>query len=245
MTRPAADFAAAAARYDELRPIDANWQELLDLMVREGGLVARRVLDVGCGTGTLATALAERGARVWGVDAEPAMLDVARCRVPRGVGVKEARAEALPFKDGWFDRVVMRLVLHLLDRPRALAEARRVLGPDGRLTVATFAPEHAERSWLAPLAPRIVELDRPGFPGATALAAEAEAAGFAAVRTTRLSQVTQLARADALERLRGRYISTLRLLEDAEFVEAVARAERDLPETVEVHLEWLVLVAEA
>lgn len=245
MTRPPADFAAAAARYDELRPVDANWQEQFDVLVREGGLVARRVLDVGCGTGNLATALAERGARVWGVDAEPAMLDVARGRVPRGVGLKEARAEALPFKDGWFDRVVMRLVLHLLDRPRALAEARRVLGPEGRLAVATFAPEHLERSWLAPLAPRVVELDRPGFPAAAVLEADAVAAGFAAVRSLRLSQVAALPRAEALDRLRSRYISTLRLLDDAELAEAVARAERDLPETVEARLEWIVLVAEA
>jgi ubiquinone/menaquinone biosynthesis C-methylase UbiE len=56
------------------------------------------VLDVGCGTGRLEAALADR-AKVWGVDAEPAMLEVARANVPGGT-FKEARAEELPFKDG-------------------------------------------------------------------------------------------------------------------------------------------------
>ena len=42
--------------------------------------------------------------------------------------VKVAPAERLPFKDGWFERAVMWLVVHLVDRPQAFAEARRVLG---------------------------------------------------------------------------------------------------------------------
>src|SRR5438093_10529475 len=106
------DFGPLAATYDELRPTDENWHRLLDALVREGDLQARRVLDVGCGTGRLAAALAARGARVWGVDASPEMLAVARERVPRGVGLKLGSAEALPFADGWFERAVLRVVVH-------------------------------------------------------------------------------------------------------------------------------------
>ncbi|MDX6511600.1 MAG: hypothetical protein QOE36_1104, partial [Gaiellaceae bacterium] len=96
------------------------------MLVREGDLRGRRVLDAGCGTGTLSAALAERAAaKVWGVDAEPRMLEVARSRVPAGVGVREGSLEALPFRDGWFERAVARLVLHLVDRRRAFAELRR------------------------------------------------------------------------------------------------------------------------
>ena len=47
--------------------------------------------------------------------------------------VKVAPAEQLPFKDGWFERALMWLVVHLVDRPRAFGEAARVLAPDGRL----------------------------------------------------------------------------------------------------------------
>jgi len=74
---------------------------------------------------------------VWGVDPEPEMIEVARGKVPPGVGLKLGRAEALPFKDGWFERVTMTLVLQLVDRPRAYAEAIRVLQPGGRLAAHT------------------------------------------------------------------------------------------------------------
>ena len=243
MTSPKPDFALVAARYDALRPADEEWHELLELLVREGGLVARRVLDIGCGTGALAVALAERGTRVWAVDAEPAMLEVARGRIPAGVGLKEARAERLPFKDGWFDRAVMRLVVHLVDRPAALAEARRVLAADGRLTIATFAPEHFDRLWLNAAFPQLAAIDRQRFPTETELESACRAAGFAEVRSVRLSQTRLLARETCLERIRGRYISTLQLLAPGELEEGLARAERELPPEVEAHLEWLVTVA--
>ena len=245
MQPPAPDFGQIASRYDELRPVDGLWQEVFETLVREGGLVARRVLEVGCGTGALAAALAGKGARVWGVDAEPAMLAVARARIPAGVGLKEARAEALPFKDGWFDRVVMRLSLHLFDGPAAIAEARRVLGPDGRLAIATFDPAHFDGFWLNAIYPRIAEIDGARFPTLARIEADAAAAGFSTVRATRLSQRRPLARAAALERIRGRYISTLQLLDPDEYAEGLARAERELPEQLELRLEWLIVIAEA
>src|SRR5213596_169632 len=110
----ASDFGALAPRYDELRHAEPEVRsEVFALLVRAGDLRGRRVLDVGCGTGTLATWLAEHAAaRVWGVDVSPEMLAVAREKVPAGVGLKEGRAEELPFKDGWFERAVMMLVLH-------------------------------------------------------------------------------------------------------------------------------------
>lgn len=243
MTTP--DFSLVAASYDTLRPADELWQEQLDVLVREGGLVARRVLDIGCGTGAVAAALAARGARVWGIDSEAAMLDVARAAAPAGVGLKQARAEALPFKDGWFDRAVMRLSLHLLDRPAALAEARRVLADDGRLAILTFASEHFDTFWLNGIYPRLADIDRKRFPTAAQLDQEAAAAGFSRLAVTRLSQTRPLARSDALERIRGRYISTLQLLDPDEYADGLTRAERELPATVEARLEWLVCVVHA
>ena len=126
------DFGRRASAYDRLRPADANWHELLAAIVRAGDLDGRRVLDVGCGTGLVAAALSER-ARVSAVDPEPEMLAVARRRLPADVELRRAPAEELPFEDAAFDAVVLRLVVHLVDRRRALAELRRVLAPGGRL----------------------------------------------------------------------------------------------------------------
>jgi ubiquinone/menaquinone biosynthesis C-methylase UbiE len=233
------DFGALAATYDELRPADGNWWELFELLVREADLVGRRVLDVGCGTGRVAAALHERGSRVWAVEASPEM--AARAR-ERGVHVKVARAEALPFKDGWFERAVMWLVAHLVDRPAVFSELSRVLSPDGRIAIATFDPAHFERYYLNQLFPSLERIDRSRFPEPDALAGELRAAGFEP-KLVRLSQQAEIGRTEALERIRGRFISTLRLLDDDEFEQGLARAEQELPERVGYELVWAVALA--
>jgi ubiquinone/menaquinone biosynthesis C-methylase UbiE len=201
------------------------------------------VLEVGCGTGRLAVALAERGARVWALDPSADMLAQARASGGKRVGFKQGRAETLPFKDGWFERAVLRLVVHLVDRRRALPELARVLVPGGRAAIATFVPEHFAQYWLTAVFPEIAEIDRDRFPEPSTLADELREAGFESVRTRTLTQRVRLSRDDALERIRGRYISTLRLLDDAAVDAGLARAERELPEQIESVLEWAVLAA--
>ncbi len=241
----APDFDALAPRYDELRPADENWWNLFDAIVEAGGLAGARVLDVGCGTGRLAHALVERaGARVWGVDTSAAMLARARARPLPGGGWKQAPAERLPFKDGWFDAVVMRQVVHLVDRSRAFAEAARVLRPGGRLVIATFHPDHFDGVWVARVVPRVAELDRARFQSPDELHADLQAAGFADTKEKRLRQEAPVTRDEALERLRGGFISTLHLLDEAELAEAIDRAERSLPKQVDSVLDWLIVTSE-
>jgi ubiquinone/menaquinone biosynthesis C-methylase UbiE len=212
--------------------------------VVEGDLRGRRVLDVGCGTGRLTLALAERGAKVWGVDSSEEMLAQARAVAGRTVGLKLGRAEALPFKDGWFERVVLRLVVHLIDRERAFTEVARVVAPGGRVVCATFTRDHFEWFWLTSVFPEVAELDRRRFPTPAALVGELEAGGFESARVRTLRQGSRLSREEALERIRGRYISTLRLLDDETFAAGLARAERHLPGTIDSTLEWAVITAE-
>lgn len=181
---------------------------------------------------------------MWGIDPSEEMLAQARAHADGKVALKRASAEALPFKDGWFEAAVFRLVVHLLDRPRAFAETRRVLEPGGRVVLATFAPESLDRFWISKVFPAIVEIDRARFPTEAQLAGELADAGFETVRTRRLTQTGRLDRGEALERIRGRYISTLQLLGDEELAEGLARAERELPEVVEDAREWLVVAAE-
>ena len=232
-------FGPLAATYDELRPVDANWWELFELLVAEADLAGRRVLDVGCGTGRLSAALTERGSRVWGVEASPEMAARARAR---GVHVKVARAEQLPFKDGWFERAVLWLVAHLVERPAAFAELARVLSPGGRLAIATFDPAHFDAYYLNHLFPSLERIDRERFPEPAALVDELARAGF----TTRLIPLTQhgeLGRNETLRRIRGRFISTLRLLDEDEFQAGLERAERELPEQIGYDLHWSIAIS--
>jgi SAM-dependent methyltransferase len=210
--------------------------------MREGDLVGRRVLEVGSGTGRFAAALAER-ARVWAVDPSPEMLAVAGERAP-DVRFKQASAEALPFKDGWFERATMWLVVHLVDRSRAFRELRRVLGSGGRLVIATFDPTYFDEFWLNTLFPSMEAIDRARFPTAEELEAELAAAGFGPTRVVRLSQRESISRERALERIRGRHISTFDLIDEEEYAAGLERAERELPERVDYRAEWLLVVSD-
>ena len=97
------------------------------------------VLDVGCGTGHFAAALADAGFRVAGVDPEPAMLSIASQRVP----VVCADGLRLPFDDGAFDAAILVAVLKFVSDPAALlVEARRVA--QHRVVVLALS----SRSWL-------------------------------------------------------------------------------------------------
>jgi SAM-dependent methyltransferase len=235
------DFSRRAAVYDRLRPYDANWREVAERLIREGDLAGRRVLDIGCGTGRFLAQLAEV-AKAWGVDASPEMLEVARERA-HGAGLKLGSAEELPFKDGWFERATMWLVAHLVDRRRAFAEAYRVLTPDGRFAVATFDPSYFEEFWLNKVFPSMEAVDRKRFPTADELESQLMGAGFAEARLTRLSQRGSLDRDTALERIRGKHISTFDLISDEEYEAGLARAEQELPARFDYRVEWLIASA--
>jgi SAM-dependent methyltransferase len=238
------DFGRLAEEYDRVRPVDDNWREVYDIVVREGDLRGRRVLDCGCGTGRLSKALAESAAsKVWGVDPEPEMLRVAAGSIPASVGLKEGRAEDLPFRDRWFERAVLWLVCHLVERPAAFRELRRVLTDDGRLVVVTFDPAHFGTFWLDPYFPSIEEIDRARFPDADELSAQLADAGFAEVRLVRHSQRASLTREQAIERIERRHISTFDLLEPAEVARGTQLALEELPPTVEYPIEWLIAAA--
>ncbi|MEM7324222.1 MAG: class I SAM-dependent methyltransferase [Actinomycetota bacterium] len=107
-----------------------------------------RILDVGCGTGILARTAAERLAAgvsaapddaVHGLDPNEGMLAVA-AQSGAAVTWDHGTAEALPYPDDSFDHVLSQFALMFFtDQVGALSEMRRVLRPEGSLTVATWA----------------------------------------------------------------------------------------------------------
>jgi ubiquinone/menaquinone biosynthesis C-methylase UbiE len=202
------------------------------------------VLDLGCGTGKFARVLAERGlARVWGVDPSAEMLAEARKRVPSSVGLKLGEAERLPFKADWFDAAVLWTVVHLIQRPLAFAELKRVLAPGGRLAIVTFAPEHFTSYWQNEFFPSIPQIDLDRHPSPERLSEELQAAGFETPRFVRLVQQAELSRELALERIRGRSISTFDLLDEDEIRAGTEKAERELPARVRFEVRYLLAFA--
>ena len=96
-----------------------------------------RVLDVGCGTGALAYALAPLVGEVVGVDSSEEYLAVAREHAPPGCTFVAGDAEALPFPYGDFDLVGCLRVLHHVRRPElVVGEIARVTRPGGRILLA-------------------------------------------------------------------------------------------------------------
>ena len=121
---------------------ERQWRgRLVDQMRIEAGL---QILDVGCGTGTLALLVNERWptVEVVGIDPDPQILEIARRKAGRtttAVRFDLGYADRLPYRDSSFDRVVSSLVFHHLSHETkvlALREAWRVLRPGGELHIA-------------------------------------------------------------------------------------------------------------
>lgn len=102
---------------------------------------SRRVADIACGTGILASRIAAEmlPEEVYGVDMSDGMLAQARRRSSE-VFWKKGPAEQLPFADDFLDAVVTTSAFHFFDQPAALREFHRVLAPGGLVVVATISP---------------------------------------------------------------------------------------------------------
>lgn len=140
----AAEYRSLAGRYHRrwARYVQASVRATL---ARAAVVDGEHVLDVGCGTGVLLGELIQQtpGARLSGVDLVGEMLAVAQQRLPAEVDLSTAPAEALPFDDATFDVVISSSVLHYFRQPeRALAEARRVLAPGGRLVMTDWCRDY-------------------------------------------------------------------------------------------------------
>lgn len=123
----ALSFGPAAARYERGRP--PYPAPAVDWLLPHG---ARRVLDLGAGTGKLTRSLLDRGLDVTAVDPSEGMLTELR-RVLPGAPAELGSAERIPLPDDSVDAVVVAQAWHWVDVSRAVPEVARVLRPGGRL----------------------------------------------------------------------------------------------------------------
>lgn len=144
---PALRFEILTPFYDQVVGLAARETVFKKALLAGAGIEAGHdVLDLGCGTGTLAILAKELvpRAEIVGLDADTKILEIARRKAGRKqvrVRFDEGRSDRLPYPDKAFDRVVSSLFVHHLTRAgklAALGEVRRVLRRDGELHIADW-----------------------------------------------------------------------------------------------------------
>jgi ubiquinone/menaquinone biosynthesis methyltransferase len=207
-------FATIADRYDLITVLlsggaDARWKRRIVSMSDAGPGV--RALDLACGTGDIAFALAARGASVIGLDITPRMIELARARGRETTGPRSPASGprflvgdmlALPFEDARFDLVTTGYgIRNVPDIDAALREIGRVLRPGGRFLSLDFnrPPNGLVRAvylgyltivgstlgWILHRDPdtyRYIPESIRRYPGAEAIVRRIEAHGFARAR---------------------------------------------------------------
>jgi SAM-dependent methyltransferase len=129
---------------------------------RVGVEPGQRVLDLGCGTGVFLRLAADRGARVFGLDASEALLEVARARVP-DADLRAGDMQFLPYDDDSFDLVTgFNSFFFAADLTAALREAGRVAKPGAPVVIQVWgrpqrcdldAMKQAVRPFMPPVDP--------------------------------------------------------------------------------------------
>lgn len=162
-----------------------KWRELRQKTADLAGIqVGETVLDVGCGTGTLAIEVQQRvglTGRVYGVDPGTEQIARARSKVARRnvpIDFQIGVIEQLPFPDQTFDVVLSTLMMHHLPdslKRQGLAEIARVLKVGGRLVIADFKPKRERHGQAARF--------HAGGSSMQELAALVKEAGFSQVET--------------------------------------------------------------
>jgi len=192
---PALGFHFLTRFYDPLVALTMRERAVKGRLVEQARIApGHDVLDVGCGTGTLALLIRSRvpGARVVGLDGDPGVLAIARRKIAKAgadVTLVEGLADdASRFAPASFDRIVTSFVLHHLSVPQkraALAAMRRWLRPGGELDVLDFeAQGHGLHAFLGGALARLHGHAHTEPPAGEDVAALAREAGFARVERT-------------------------------------------------------------
>lgn len=134
------EYGRIASFYDQIvGPLVLPVRREVCRMVLQHGF--KRVLDICCGTGSQCIMLRRLGFSVAGLDLSPAMLEIARRQSRGKIPLIAGDAARLPFPDESFDCTILCFALHekeAASRQRIVAEAKRILSPNGRIVIVDF-----------------------------------------------------------------------------------------------------------
>lgn len=124
---------------------------LLDWLVQDSGAPGRRVLDLGCGPGFIANAVAPHVAEVLGLDPSPNMIAAARAQAAPNARFEIGSSEDLGAVHAPVQLVTIGRAFHWMDRPRTLADLDPLIAPGGAIALLNDRPVAApmNRWWHA------------------------------------------------------------------------------------------------
>lgn len=143
-------FAAHATEWDELRSLHIAESEVEAAIARAlGERPVGRLVDIGTGTGRMLELFGRGAGSALGVDRSPEMLRLARVKLTEAglapIDLRQGDMYSLPLPSGTADTVIIHQVLHYAQHPAAaIAEAARLLAPEGQVLVVDFAPHDRE-----------------------------------------------------------------------------------------------------
>lgn len=184
------------------------------------------LLDIGGGTGGHAASWL--GSNRFPVVIDPSSAMLTGAGLHGGVAVVQARSQSLPFADDVAELAYFHLSIHYGDWRAAIEEANRVVSPGGRIEIWTMTHDAIERSSLGQWFPRIIEIDIARFPDPETIA-EFCTSHDAHVAMSRSSEPIVRTARDWEAAVRGRFVSTLQFLDDAEIDQGLARFGAEYP----------------
>ena len=224
----------AGSRYDEVRPRSSFSQKLFSAAADAIQLrPSMKVLDVGCGTGRFSVLFAQRGAVVTGIDRSTTMLTAARASLPPGLRatlhyIQADANHGLP-KDN-FDAGVFFMSIQYISLSDAFFNAlHEALAPNGIVAVVTLPHRHfIENEFLTRYFPSIPHIDLARFPSIPQLERLLREHGFGDVSTRDIIDVSESSGAALISNVERKFVSTLHLIEAAEFERGLAAMRADI-----------------